>query len=68
MCICREGFSRNSTTGECEDIDECSDNENPVCGAHAFCKNLLGNYDCQCPEGYIGNPFVSCQGMCICMK
>ena len=37
------------------DIDEC--NEISACGFDAMCVNLLGSYECLCPEGYGGDPY-----------
>lgn len=32
------------------DIDECK--EKSVCGTVARCENMLGMFDCTCPQGY----------------
>ena len=32
------------------DIDECK--EKSVCGTVARCENMLGMFDCICPQGY----------------
>ena len=60
-CVCQRGFQRESS-GLCRDINECAlaTSEKPVCGLNGFCKNLPGSYDCECPPGYNGNPFQSC--------
>ena len=59
-CVCQRGFQREGDL--CRDIDECrlATADQPVCGLNAFCKNLPGSYDCECPPGYNGNPFVKC--------
>ena len=59
QCICRRGYDRD-VAGQCGDVNECLSGQN-VCGINAFCKNLPGSYDCICPQGFSGNPFVSCQ-------
>ena len=58
-CVCQRGFQREGN-GVCRDVDECTLSEEPACGANAFCKNLPGSFDCECPPGFNGNPFVKC--------
>lgn len=38
------------------DINECA--QPNACGLNAVCTNYLGNYTCDCKEGYRGNPFT----------
>ena len=45
------------------DIDECSDSQLNSCSENATCKNSIGNYSCECNEGYEGNGF-NCPGEC----
>lgn len=62
VCICQRGYMRDDDTGKCRDINECMEQrDKPVCGINAMCKNLPGSYDCQCPQGFDGNPFTSCE-------
>lgn len=64
VCICVQGYVRDEETGKCRDIDECNElRDKPACGVNAICKNLPGSYDCQCPPGFNGNPFLECIGM-----
>lgn len=43
------------------DVDECSIMPD-ICGA-AVCKNIPGDYECECAEGYRYNPALkSCEG------
>ena len=70
-CVCRRGFDLNPSTGKCEDINECLTTARPVCGVDAVCKNLPGSYECECPDGFSGNPFSRCDkcsenGVCSC--
>ncbi|XP_025836180.1 neurogenic locus notch homolog protein 2-like [Agrilus planipennis] len=60
VCICVQGFVRDEKTGRCRDVDECTELNRPTCGPNAICKNLPGSYDCQCPPGFNGNPFLEC--------
>lgn len=62
VCICRQGYNRDQNSGQCVDINECSDNrDKPACGHNALCKNLPGSYECQCPPGFNGNPYTLCE-------
>lgn len=62
VCICRQGYERNSENGQCQDVDECSvQRGKPACGLNALCKNLPGSYECRCPQGHNGNPFIMCE-------
>lgn len=43
------------------DINECTEfRQREPCGRNAFCQNLDGSYQCQCPAGYIGDPYDCC--------
>lgn len=37
------------------DINECLSNN--ACGSNALCINTVGNYTCECLEGFVGNPY-----------
>lgn len=52
VCICHDGYVRNSTTGECEDKDECINGESKCLDVSSICKNLAGSYECMCRPGY----------------
>ena len=43
------------------DVDECSDTQFNSCSENSKCVNAIGNYTCQCNEGYDGNGF-NCSG------
>lgn len=61
VCICVQGYVRDSNTGKCRDVNECLElRDHPACGLNAVCKNLPGSYECQCPPGFNGNPFTDC--------
>ena len=44
------------------DIDECSNNEYP-CPEQATCVNNEGEFECVCPEGYVGDGKDYCTGI-----
>lgn len=39
-----------------------------MCGANALCLNLPGNYTCECPEGFYGNPHDGCVDIDECSQ
>lgn len=46
------------------DIDECRSPN--ICGRNAVCKNIIGNYRCECRHGYekiSSAPESHCRGM-----
>ena len=42
------------------DVNECNDGSHE-CSPNATCTNEMGNYTCDCKDGFSGNGF-SCQG------
>ena len=50
-CICGTGYLHNSTTQQCEDVDECATNA-PNCERVETCGNTVGSYTCTCIDGY----------------
>lgn len=61
-CACPKG-SLMTLEGTCRDYNECEEKSFP-CGPGAKCFNkvgaLGGGYDCRCPLGTVGDPFVGC--------
>ena len=56
LCICAPGFlSPSGVGGECQSIDECSDDAQNDCDANAHCIELDGGFDCLCMPGFVGN-------------
>ncbi|CAL9779369.1 unnamed protein product, partial [Musa acuminata subsp. burmannicoides] len=57
LCSCSSGYHGNPYVAQgCQDIDECSDNDQNPC--HGICQNLPGNFSCFCPRGTYGDAFT----------
>ncbi|KAI4332646.1 hypothetical protein L6164_017538 [Bauhinia variegata] len=53
-CKCKEGFEGNPYQPDgCRDKDECV--ETKPCSPNGICNNLIGSYECSCPDGYEGD-------------
>ncbi|XP_042494376.1 wall-associated receptor kinase 5-like [Macadamia integrifolia] len=52
-CNCTDGFEGNPYLG-CQDINECETGDNH-CHDSGKCKNMIGSYECYCPQGYHGD-------------
>lgn len=67
---CSAGYSKNDSTGECDDIDECEDGEVTCNIETQVCFNTIGSYKCldiapatSCPDGYKQNSITrQCEG------
>lgn len=65
FCICPKGFTLDSATGQCRDIDECHEmNDFDLCGFYSECINTPGSYQCICAPGYTGNARTGCNRVC----
>ncbi|XP_012149839.2 uncharacterized protein LOC100874867 [Megachile rotundata] len=65
---CNRGYKRDFKSGECVDIDECT--EGPGCRDHEQCHNILGGYDCSplCTTGWYFSPAIKgCQDVDECL-
>ena len=49
IAACPQGYSGNSTSTTCTDINEC---EIGFCGSNASCSNTPGSFTCTCDEGF----------------
>ncbi len=61
VCVCVQGYTRDQTTKQCRDVDECTENSKMACAVNAICKNLPGSYECKCADGFYGNPYEQCE-------
>ncbi|XP_052227435.1 protein jagged-1a-like [Dreissena polymorpha] len=52
QCICNVGYKMNSTTGDCDDVDECANHYHDPCGHRGSCTNSLGSFFCNCLYGW----------------
>ncbi|XP_052224764.1 neurogenic locus notch homolog protein 3-like [Dreissena polymorpha] len=52
QCICNVGYTLNSTTGDCDDLDECANHYHDPCGHRGSCTNSVGSYFCNCLYGW----------------
>ncbi|KAI1290740.1 Fibulin-1 [Halotydeus destructor] len=51
-CECTSGYVKD-TSGNCVDVDECSDTRYTLCPAQeAICFNTPGSYQCLCKDGF----------------
>ncbi|XP_053333081.1 adhesion G protein-coupled receptor E5-like isoform X1 [Clarias gariepinus] len=68
-CQCEKGFKNSykttnftATTGQCQDINECTVNGSSPCPANAKCQNTIGSYRCVCLPGFqdkkVGSTFT----------
>ncbi|XP_076810619.1 uncharacterized protein LOC143453252 isoform X4 [Clavelina lepadiformis] len=63
MCECLDGY-HNASAVECIDINECD--EKP-CGANETCRNVEGNFTCECSSGYERKEGL-CQDINECLR
>lgn len=57
--MCNPGTSGNPYEGCGPQEKSCV---TTACGARAECRQGVNNFDCVCPVGYTGNPYVQCEG------
>ncbi|GMS90213.1 hypothetical protein PENTCL1PPCAC_12388, partial [Pristionchus entomophagus] len=50
-CACRDGYERRGE--RCQDVNECL--RPKACHHLAACFNTPGDYECKCPDGYLGD-------------
>lgn len=57
-CLCDPGFYEKNSV--CVDVNECLDTTLSDCGSGTKCVNTVGNYTCDCLEGYDRINFSQC--------
>jgi len=60
MCFCDEGYTYDSDTDACVDIDECA-TDSITCHENAECVNEVGSAYCECKLGYLGDGVNNCE-------
>ena len=66
---CDEGFYKNSTTGICENINRCREQQpgKRCSDHHAVCRKLINSYECFCDKGKLWNETTKqCEGFRQC--
>ncbi|KAF6212097.1 hypothetical protein GE061_012617, partial [Apolygus lucorum] len=57
---CPDGFILDPTNDHCQDVDECRNGHK--CLYSQVCKNIVGSFECDCPEGLAWNSTINmCQ-------
>uniref|UniRef100_A0A9J8D3L9 Latent-transforming growth factor beta-binding protein 1 n=1 Tax=Cyprinus carpio carpio TaxID=630221 RepID=A0A9J8D3L9_CYPCA len=65
ICNCEPGFILSSTGDQCNDVDECLELPQ-TCDSVGQCINILGSYQCHCPQGYRQVNGTSCHDVDEC--
>ncbi|XP_061188739.1 uncharacterized protein LOC133196904 [Saccostrea echinata] len=65
VCQCKGGYQRNDTSGNCENIDECSESLYN-CTETEVCIDTPGSYRCECKSGYQRDATGQCQDVNEC--
>uniref|UniRef100_A0A1B0GGR9 Uncharacterized protein n=1 Tax=Lutzomyia longipalpis TaxID=7200 RepID=A0A1B0GGR9_LUTLO len=61
MTTCPVGFTFNSATRECEDVDECREDNG---GCHQKCTNTMGSFYCSCQPNFIfADDKITCRAL-----
>lgn len=60
-CFCKEGFRLNNYQRSCDDVDECTENQD---NCQYNCHNNVGSFTCSCRTGYkLASDKTSCVGL-----
>ena len=62
-CQCKEGYKGDGY--QCENIDECKERVDYVCGTHSSCTDNVGSFKCVCDTGFAGN--ITCRDIDECV-
>lgn len=61
-CECKDGFEMENS-GDCVNINECSDGKDNCDADTSTCKDTVGGFDCVCKTGYTKKASGLCEGM-----
>ncbi|XP_064597834.1 LOW QUALITY PROTEIN: uncharacterized protein LOC135464334 [Liolophura sinensis] len=66
-CECQDGFEM-VPSGDCVNINECSDGKDNCDADTSTCKDRDGGYDCLCKQGYTKNASNQCEDVNECQS
>ena len=62
QCTCRDGYTLDSDSSTCLDVDECKTNQSGCDPTRGICVNIVGSFSCSCADGYSLGQNYECKG------